>query len=199
LIRYRRLGEVFEVRLQIPERIIRPLRVECGGRDADERVFGEVVLLAAVELRAELLELREARDRATTLLGLARHLAGRDGNRQAVVARRAEDPRRRAGARFDGCRPGGNRFVDDGRQLHVDRIAEENHLARHALLALLVGREVELAVTLDVTIVALDAERAVERVHEVQNDRARRVDGPDLQVGEPVRLWASTLRGGNNG
>ena len=87
----------------------------------------------------------------------------------------------------------------DGRQLHVDRIAEENHLTRHALLALLVGREVELAVTLDVTIVALDAERAVERVHEVQNDSARRVDRPDLQVGEPVRLCASTLRGGNDG
>ena len=86
LIRLRRLGEVFEVRLQILERIIRPLRVERGGRDADERVFGEVVLLAAVELRAELLELREARARATTLLGLADRLAERGWNRQAVVA-----------------------------------------------------------------------------------------------------------------
>src|SRR5215475_910171 len=104
LIRLRRLREVFEVRLQILHRVVRAFLVERRGGNADEGVVREVVLLAAVELRAELLELRETGVHTTRFLGFADRLTKWRRDWQAVMARCAEHASGRARSRLDGGR-----------------------------------------------------------------------------------------------
>jgi hypothetical protein len=53
-------------------------------------------------------------------------------------------------------------------------------LTRDLLLSLLIRCKIEPAALLDVTVVALHAERIVESVHELEDDRSRRVLRPDL-------------------
>src|SRR5262249_60616311 len=65
---------------------------------------------------------------------------------------------------------------------HVDRTSQPDHLTRNSLLPLIIRGEVESPVSLDVTVIALHAERVVKSIHELQDHRPRSVFRPDLQI-----------------
>src|SRR2546427_7880025 len=204
-LRYRligacRLREILQIGLQIGDRIVGLLRRHGALRDRYQGALAEVVLLAAVVLGPELAKLLEA-GRSAAVRGLGDDVGDRPRNRKAVMAHAAKDADGHPRMTLAGRPSSPSRFADYGRKHHVDRISQQDHLTRNSLLPLVIRGEVEPPVSLDMTVIALHAERVVKSIHELQDHRPRSVFRPDLQIRH--RRWAllasSALRVRQNG
>src|SRR5262249_61654528 len=96
---------------------------------------------------------------AAAVRGISTFDCNRPRTRKPPVTRTAQHTHRRARMPVARSGPSAGRLPDDGRKDDVDRISEQDHLPRDSFFALVVRREVEPAILLDVTVVALHTER----------------------------------------
>ena len=111
------------------------------------------------------------------------------------MARAAEHAHGGAWHSVAGRGPGRGRLADDGPHHHVDRVSQEDHLARHPLLALLIRRPVHPSTgSLHMAIGALDTERLVEGIHGLKDLRRWCVLREDLEICHGWHLLAAAAR-----
>src|ERR1051326_7546676 len=146
-----RLRKVLQIGLQIGDRIVGLLRRQGALRDRHQGALGEVVLLAAVILGAELAKLRKT-GHSTAVRGFGDD-AGDPRNGKAVMAHAAKDADGRPRMAFTARWSSPSGFADYGGKYHVDRFSQQDHRTSNSLLPLVIQRKVEPPVSFGVTVI----------------------------------------------